>query len=146
MITATSPIFTVFFARMFVKEPIFILDLVNVVFIIFGMVLIVKPSFLFGSNDQFAYDSNGIYALIGVVCGSVFLNSNVSVVLRLLKGLIILLFISNTYSITLYWIAHFLIQFYISFDRMLSGHATRQGDLLDLTDCAWRTKNIMMVA
>ena len=95
LICATSPIFTVFFARMFVKEPIFILDLVNVVFIMFGMVLIVKPSFLFGSNDQFAYDSNGIYALIAVVCGSMFLNSNVSVVLRLLKGLIILSFISN---------------------------------------------------
>ena len=86
LITATSPIFTVFYARIFVKEPILAIDLLNVIFIICGMTLIVKPPFIFGQNDIFNYDSNATYALIALILGSIFLQPNVYVCLRLLKG------------------------------------------------------------
>ena len=87
MITAASPMFTVFFAKLFIKEPIFITDLVNVIFVIIGIVFIVQPSVFFGGNGTFAYHSNSLYALVSVICGSIFLNPNVCVILRLLKGI-----------------------------------------------------------
>ena len=93
LITATSPIFTVFFARIFIKESILPVDLLNVIFIFLGMVLIVKPPFIFGENE-FVYDTNATYAIIGLIAGSVFIQSNVYVTLRLLKSIL------NTKDIT----------------------------------------------
>ena len=78
--------FTVFFARVFIKEPVLIIDLINVVFIVFGMVLIVKPGFIFGYTNMFDYDSEAVYALITVISGSLLLQPNVYIILRLLKG------------------------------------------------------------
>ena len=50
------------------------------------MALIVQPPFLFGHNEAFNYDTNAIYALVAIILGSVFIQPNVYVVLRLLKG------------------------------------------------------------
>ena len=86
LITAASPIFTVFFARLFIKEPVLIIDLINVAFIVFGMVLIVKPGFIFGYTNMFEYDSEAVYALIAVISSSLLLQPNVYIILRLLKG------------------------------------------------------------
>ena len=87
LITATSPIFTVFSARIFIKEPILNIDLLNVICIVIGMVFIVKPPFLFGQSQVVNYDANALYALVALILSSIFIQSNVYVSLRLLKGI-----------------------------------------------------------
>lgn len=86
MISACAPMFTVFFARFIIKEPILCIDILNVIFIIFGMVLIVKPPFLFGLDVTFGYETESLYALIALILSSIFIQPNVYVALRLLKG------------------------------------------------------------
>jgi len=86
MISASSPMFTVFFARIFIKETIKIIDIVNVFLVFGGIVLIVKPPFLFGDSVQmYNDDPEAIYAVIAMVLASVFLQANVYVTLRMLK-------------------------------------------------------------
>ena len=86
LITATSPIFTVFYARIFLKEPILKIDLLNVILIVVGMVFIAKPPFIFGHNYVFEYDTSGVYALILLTSATVFIQPNVFIVLRFMKG------------------------------------------------------------
>ena len=56
MISATSPMFTVFFARWFLKEPILKTDLINIGLVFGGIILIVKPPFIFGWTDMYTSD------------------------------------------------------------------------------------------
>ena len=58
---ATAPIFTVISARIFIKEPICKLDLFNIVLVIAGIILVVKPPFIFGNSDVYE-----------AVCGLIF--------------------------------------------------------------------------
>ena len=76
-----------FSARLFIKEPILNIDLLNVICIVFGMVFIVKPPFLFGQSQVVNYDTNALYALVALILSSIFIQSNVYVTLRLLKGI-----------------------------------------------------------
>ena len=88
MISASSPMFTVFFARIFIKETIKVVDIVNVFLVFAGIVLIVKPPFLFGNGVQmYNDDPEAIYAVIAMVLSSIFLQANVYVTLRMLKGM-----------------------------------------------------------
>ena len=88
MITATSPLFTVFFGHLFIKEAILPIDIFNVVLVFIGMMCIVKPPFLFGSVDElYSNDPEAIYAVIVLTLGSIFLQPIVYVILRILKGI-----------------------------------------------------------
>ena len=78
--------FTVFFARVFIKEPILPVDFLNLAFILVGMVLVVKPPFLFGHDDSIMYNTEAIYALVSLIFNAMFVQSNIFVTLRLLKG------------------------------------------------------------
>ena len=104
MISATSPMFTVFFARWFLKEPILKTDLINIGLVFGGIVLIVKPPFIFGWTDLYTSDPHAKvtylfifakisvihfslqWAVLGTILSCVFIQSNVLVVLRFLKG------------------------------------------------------------
>ena len=88
MITATSPLFTVFFGHLFIKEAILPIDIFNVVLVFIGMMCIVRPPFLFGSVDElYSNDPEAIYAVIVLTLGSIFLQPIVYVILRILKGI-----------------------------------------------------------
>lgn len=87
MITATSPLFTIFYGRLFIKEAIFPIDIFNVLLVFIGIICIVKPPFLFGTVDElYSNDPEAIYAVIAVSLGSIFLQPIVYVILRILKG------------------------------------------------------------
>ena len=86
MISATSPMFTVFFARWFIKEPILKVNLINFVIVFIGIILIVKPPFIFGWTDMYTSNPQAKWAVLGTVLSCVFLQSNVLVVLRQLKS------------------------------------------------------------
>ena len=89
MISATAPVFTVFFARFFLKEPILLVDVLSVILVFIGILFVVKPPFIFGASELYAYDDHAVYAVIAMIFGSVFLQSNVFVTLRFLKGIIL---------------------------------------------------------
>ena len=89
MISATSPMFTVFFAKWFLKEPILKIDLINIIIVFTGIILIVKPPFIFGWTELYTNDPQAKWAVLGTIVSCVFLQSNVLVVLRQLKGLLI---------------------------------------------------------
>ena len=63
MISATAPIFTVFYARIFIKESIVVADLINVIIVFIGIIMVVKPPFLFGSTEMYKEDPEAIYAV-----------------------------------------------------------------------------------
>lgn len=86
MISSAAPIFTVFFAKVFIKEKIVKADIVNVLLFFMGINLIIKPPFLFGASGLYNDDPEAIYAVILVTLGSIFLQANVYVLLRMLKG------------------------------------------------------------
>lgn len=61
-----------------------IADIINVFLVISGIMLIVKPPFLFGHSYE---DPEALYAVIAVIFASVFLQSNVFVLIRMLKDI-----------------------------------------------------------
>ena len=87
MISSTSTIFTVFSARIFLKEQIVPADLLGVILIVVGMVCMAQPDFIFGTAYGCTYQhQEAPYALIALVVSSV-LSSNVLVILRVLKDI-----------------------------------------------------------
>ena len=86
MISATAPIFTVFYARIFIKESIVMADLINVVIVFIGIIMIVKPPFLFGSTAMYNEDPEAIYAVVLMICNSILNQANIYVLMRILKG------------------------------------------------------------
>ena len=88
MIAASSTFFACIYARIFLKEPIKILNLLNIGFVIIGILLIAKPPFIFGGgqNDIYAKDELAIYAVTILTAQSVFLYPNVFIALRALNG------------------------------------------------------------
>ena len=86
MISASAPMYTVFFARIFIKEAIVVAHIVNIIFVFIGVFFIVKPPFVFGSSEIYSQDPQAIYAAIAVVLGSIFFQANCSVTSRMLKG------------------------------------------------------------
>ena len=86
MISATAPMFTALYARIFLKEKIAIADILNLIFVFVGIVFIVKPPFIFGDSDTFFEDPEAIYAMIALIIGSAILQAGVFTILRVLKG------------------------------------------------------------
>ena len=87
MITATSPLYTVFFARLFIKEPIFKVDILNVFFVGIGIILIAKPPFIFGKSILYFQDMEATYALAALIASAILLGPNIFITLRLVKHL-----------------------------------------------------------
>ena len=86
MISATAPIFTVFYARIFIKESIVIADLINMVIVFIGIIMVVKPPFLFGLTAMYKEDPEAMYAVVLMVCNSILNQANIYVLMRILKG------------------------------------------------------------
>ncbi len=60
--------------------------MLNVVVILIGVTLIVKPPFMFGETEIYAEDPDAIYAVVALLFGSVFLLSNAYTLIRFLRG------------------------------------------------------------
>ena len=84
MLTAGAPALTAIFAFFILKEKIILLDILNVVLVLAGMVLIIKPPFIFGYSKEYEADPEYAVAAIGVSCCT-FIQANVYILLRLLK-------------------------------------------------------------
>ena len=85
MITSTSTVFTVFFARIFLREKIVPADLLSVILIVSGLVFMAQPEFIFGVNGVTYNDPQILYTLLALIISSVLIGSNMVVILRVLK-------------------------------------------------------------
>ena len=95
MISATAPISAVFFGRIFIKEPIAKADILNMVTVIIGVTMIVKPPFLFGLTSMYNDDPEAIYAVILMICNSILVQANIYVLMRMLTGTKLFIFYIN---------------------------------------------------
>lgn len=88
MIAASSTFFACIYARIFLKEPIKLMNLLNIGFVLIGILLISKPPFIFGGdeNDIYSKDSLAKYAVAILTAQSIFLYPNIFIALRSLKG------------------------------------------------------------
>ena len=85
MISAGSPIWVVIFARIFLKERLLVFDIINIFITLLGIVFIIKPPFIFGYDPSFELDHEYYIAGVVVFLGSVIFQSNVYIMLRMLK-------------------------------------------------------------
>lgn len=88
MIASSSTIFVCIYGRIFLKEPILKMNLLNIFIVLCGILLITKPTFIFGRDDDDLYsnDKMTVYAVTILTVLSVFLFPAVSISLRALKG------------------------------------------------------------
>ena len=87
IISASAMFFVCISARIFLKEAIDKLNLINIVFVVGGLILIVQPPFIFSvKNPIYSEDPLAIYAAIAMVLSAVFIHSSVFVIIRSLKG------------------------------------------------------------
>ena len=78
--------FTTIQARIFLKEKISSSDIINLLLVFAGIIFIVKPPFIFGQSEMYTEDPEAVYATIAICLGSMFLQSSVYTILRMLKG------------------------------------------------------------
>ena len=87
MISSTSIFFVCLSAWLFLKEPIDKLTIINIMFVLGGLLMIVQPPFIFTNEEQiYSENPKALYSAIAVICSAVLVQSNVIVILRSLKG------------------------------------------------------------
>ena len=88
MIGSTSVMFSCIHARIFLKEPIKKMDIVNVIIVILGLTLIVQPPILFGHQAESIYHTSdmALYAACALSFGSAVCEPLKNVLLRKMKG------------------------------------------------------------
>ena len=86
MISAASPIWTVIFARVFLKEPLKLIDVFNVLITLTGILFIIRPPLIFGT-DPLGHVDPSYYLAACVVLAGTLLQSTVYIILRMLKNI-----------------------------------------------------------
>ena len=86
MICASTSLFVNVHARIFLKEPIQLVNVFNILMVLIGLVLIIKPPFLFGENDLYRQDPLALVCAIALTLAATVVNPLAPVVCRALKG------------------------------------------------------------
>ena len=83
---ATKPIFVSLSAKLFLKEPCGLVEVLNMVLMLSGIIFVVKPPFLFPEDDPDSHSSDpaGGTAAICVLLTTI-LASNITVIIRKLR-------------------------------------------------------------
>ena len=89
MIAASSTIFVCVYGRIFLGEPIQKINVFNIALVLIGILLITKPSVIFGNDDDSVYETDelALYAVGTLTALSIFIFPNISIALRALKGI-----------------------------------------------------------
>ena len=87
IISCSATFFVCISARIFLKEAIDKLNLINILFVIGGLILIVQPPFIFSTEKKtYSEDPYALYAAVAMVFSAMFIHSSVFVIIRSLKG------------------------------------------------------------
>lgn len=85
----SSPVFVAISARIFLKEPCGVTQIVTIMVTLVGVILIARPPFLFGdgvSGDFHGYSTENLLGAVSALCGTV-CSANVYILIRKLKSL-----------------------------------------------------------
>ena len=89
MIAASSTIFVCVYGRIFLSEPIQKINVFNIALVLIGILLITRPSVIFGNDDDSVYETDelALYAVGTLTALSILIFPNISISLRALKGI-----------------------------------------------------------
>lgn len=103
VIVFSVPVFTAIFARMFLKEPCGIFNVLSVILTLIGVVLITRPPSIFGSTVSSLGDetvTSDIWGAVAAFSATLF-GANAYVLLRALKGIHFSVIMTNFGTIAL---------------------------------------------
>lgn len=131
VIIFSTPVFVAIFANLFLREPCGIFNVFTISLTLFGVVLITRPSIIFGdtvaslSDNQVAdYDRNNVWGAVAAISSTLF-GASAYVTLRALKGLHFSVIMSNFgafalfYTVAVSWFMNVLCMPYCNSDRWL---------------------------
>lgn len=132
VIIFSTPVFVAIFANLFLKEPCGVFNVFTIILTLFGVVLITRPSILFGdtvpslTDEQVAdHDRNNVvWGAVAAISSTLF-GANAYVTLRALKGIHFSVIMSNfgafalVYTIAISWFMDVLCMPYCNSDRWL---------------------------
>lgn len=133
VIIFSTPVFVAIFAKLFLKESCGLFNIFTILLTLFGVVLITRPSFLFGDTIAVAtdpmvleHDQSGgnAWGAVAAISSTLF-GANAYVTLRALKGIHYSVIMSNfgvfalIYTIAISWYFNVLCMPYCSPDRWL---------------------------
>ena len=96
MFRSSTALFACIHGRIFLKEPIKKMDVLNIAVVLLGIILIVQPPIIFGSTSSI-YQTNqmALYSALAVLFGSAVLEPIKNVCLRSMKGMHISLVVNR---------------------------------------------------
>lgn len=132
VIIFSTPVFVAIFANLFLKEPCGIFNVFTIILTLFGVILITRPSMIFGDGvasqlDDQETDHNGLNNIWGAVAAisSTLFGANAYVTLRALKGIHYSVIMSNfgafalLYTVIVSWLLNVICLPYCNSDRWL---------------------------
>jgi len=84
MICATRPVFVLISSRIFLKESCGVINIVSMILMLVGVVFVVKPPVIFGTDLEGEYSSMELYSAIGVFLAMA-LDANTMIIIRKLR-------------------------------------------------------------
>ena len=131
VIIFSTPVFVAIFARLFLREPCGFFNVITVFLTLIGVVLITRPTVLFGSaipsltDDQIIDENSGkLWGPVAAFASTLF-GANAYVLLRALKGLHFSVIMTNfggfalVYTILVAWLLGALCWPQCGYDRVL---------------------------
>ena len=87
MIGSSATLFACIHGRIFLKEPIHAINILNVVLVLAGITMIVQPPIIFGATTSIYHkDQSALYAALACCFAASIVEPLKNVVLRNLKG------------------------------------------------------------
>lgn len=130
VIIFSTPVFVAIFANIFLKERCGIFNAFTICLTLFGVVLITRPSIIFGdaislNDEQVAeHDRINVWGAVAAIASTLF-GANAYVILRALKGIHFSVIMSNfgafglLYTVIVSWFMNVLCMPYCNSDRWL---------------------------
>lgn len=84
MVASSRPVWVILFSRLFLKESCGVVDVVLMLMMMSGLVLVIKPPFLFGREAGSDYDNPALWSALAVLITTA-LSSNTTIILRKMR-------------------------------------------------------------
>jgi len=142
MIISTKPVFTIIFARVFLKEKSDFLDGISILLLMGGVVTVIQPWDLKSADSDSGYTENFLLAAV-LMFLSTGMAANIGIILRKLRGMSVLSL--NSSRETIYIILTFLAIFSFGFELFMPTWKERLM-ILSLGVCGLLTSSLNILA
>ena len=124
MVASSRPVWVIMFSRLFLKETCGVLEVILMMLMMTGLVLVIKPPIMFGTEAGEAYDSPAMWSALAVLITTA-LSSNTTIILRKMRKQHVasltaanqILFLLQTFA--LIWIGGFELSSPVMVDKVM---------------------------